>query len=1231
MTFDITIEQPNKIKIDDGCTCEPQNNQSDQYGIDDIFPPNKLQDLPERDQSFNIPDLEGIVNFLTRNSHENRQDSEKKKFSDSMLMPKPPYFSIIESFFSQNLNQCHVRSYEMLLSEHIPSIIQANGSFQTLFESKFLEDDDINKKIRYILKIENVTTKPSESSPQFCHENGTHYTTDIFADVVVDSEYNEKLLRHPPLTLQRHPQHRKNMLLARLVLMTGVDKDSDYDLVGVIIVRGKIRTAPAIKGNIQDYDFYYHKKGFTICEIRSTHSDKIFRSTSTLEISIKADVKQSKLFGFIGVELPFVKKLIHLSVIVKALGYSVHDFFQLVKCCAADKFIEHKFKLYEASLLQYEPLTQDDAFIEVSKLYKRKSIQTGQCQVQNEVLPRLKNKNPEVEKKSKIMFLAYCTAQLILKHEGIIPLLSRDSWSLSQVTTCANHIGALFRTQFTANMRQAGKTLRKKILENHSNISPDLSMIDLEIVFCEKRISDRTASAAATGIWTTKRNGVTIALNTSNEDAMILQIRQIYSPLKQTDGEHEEARSITNDQYGFIDPVNTPDGTDTGLVYELAMHATISPPIPIEMIDGINDLIIQFACDNVESIDNFINSPYKLKPNQRFLMNIYGDYTHIIHDADTFITMFRNMRRSLILDRFIFIADYNPRLVILCREGLICRPLIIASRVKDITSYITFEECISQGIIEYISPQEQATLTRIAMVEADITPQTTHIEIMQSAFLGLIAGSVFFSNCEQSGRLTLICTQFKQTIRAILSKNRGQQSSAYLLYAFRNLVTTTAALCRPGSEVGRGTPAVVAILTDPEPQEDSIKVKKGFRDRGGFLAATRQTYISEACTAKNSSAVSEEFENPNYVLSKKTHSYQHLDPDTGIVPKGIKVDDDSILIGKTQTVAKSPYDGHKNAISGQSAGRKSNTTIQMKRCISTGVRRGHPGEVVRSILGTQPGGQRAEVTVETIHPFQIGDKLDTDSSMKGVAACITPDEDMPYSESTGIIPDLVFSPVGPFARATPNFMQAGIAGKVIALYGEFGHGVDTQDFNQTRDQYMKNMGDLLEKQGFDRYGREMMRSGITGEQIGMAEMIILNIERLNHLCECKVHFRSTGSIDPKTHQPKDGRKNGSGARNSEMEYTVFHAYGVSEIAQQRFCDLSDKFPVYICKKCQLIIDELGTDIGFGWCRRCADHSKVRKVKLSFMLLVLYYHLLALGISSFLEVKNAQHMFVKPIE
>ncbi len=1157
--------------------------------------------------------------------------SVKTLLSDSLLPKDAPFLNIINSMFKENLNSFHTRSYDMLLQEHIPQLIKQIGYFKTLLEEKSLPPDDINKKIRYILHFENVTIKPSTPSPQFCHENGIHYTCDIHADAVLNPEYNLEDDVHKP----RHPEHRENMLLARLVLQTGTDPDSDYDLIGVIIVRGKVRTAPCVKNVIQDFDFCFWRKDSLVCQVRSMHKDKPFRSSSTMELNIKKDVRQTKLWGVIGCKLSFACKEAHVAVLVKSLGYSCHDFNRLVKLCCGDKYQEHRFKSYEASILQNEPQTVNEAFWIISKLYKRSSLKTGKLQLQNEVLPHLKHDDPRIENQQKLFFLAMVTARLILTFEKLIPMKSRDCWSLAQITSCANHIGSLFRSQLQDNMRQAGKTCRKKLLTTKANCADTLEKIDLKIIFSEQRISSRSASAAATGIWTKNRNGVTIALNTANEAAMVLQLRQVYSPLKQTDGAHEEARAVPDDQYGFFDPANTSDGQDAGFVSELAMTATISPPTPILFPPILMALVISYAEmeNNIITMREYLNNPFVLTSKHRFLMDIISAYTHVVLDVDKFVAMFRKMRRNQILYRFVFIADYKPRLVIFCREGLVSRPLIVADRIHDIKDNMTFEDCLAYGIIEYVCPQEQDTLTRIAIEPQDVNPlTTTHVEIMQGAFLGLIAGSVFFANCQQSGRLTLICSQFKQTIRGLIAKQRGQQNSAHLIYSVRNLLGTISAISRPGVTENGDQTAVVALTTRQNDQEDSIGVKKGFVERGGFLAATRLVYQSECMTPKNSASVSEEFGLPHmhYALSQKTQNYNKIDPETGVVPIGTHVNGQDMLIGKMQSIPKNNLDGHKNSLTTQSANRKQISSTPKKRCISTGLRKNCNGVVIDAKISKRPNGSMARLIVETLRWFSWADKLTTTAATKGVCSEIVPDENMPWSSLTGIIADVTMQSLGVVSRMVTSFLYCGITTKVIALYGEPKHGIDNQMYNTPRDGHMQNMGDLLVNLGFNRYGYEPMRSGITGEELGDTEIFLLPIQRLNHLCECKVHFRNSGSVDVKSRQPRDGRKNGSGARLSEMDLSVFESHGVARIAEQRFCDLSDKFSVYVCASCYLFCDDVGIDIGYSFCRRCATETKVRKCKVSFVLKVTLDHLLSLGISSELYVKDGEHMFIKPI-
>jgi DNA-directed RNA polymerase beta subunit len=92
-----------------------------------------------------------------------------------------------------------------------------------------------------------------------------------------------------------------------------------------------------------------------------------------------------------------------------------------------------------------------------------------------------------------------------------------------------------------------------------------------------------------------------------------------------------------------------------------------------------------------------------------------------------------------------------------------------------------------------------------------------------------------------------------------------------------------------------------------------------------------------------------------------------------------------------------------------------------------------------------------------------------------------------------------------------------------------------------------------------------------------------------------------------------------------MECVSFQAHGASEITLQRFVDLSDKFDMFVCNKCGLFVDDIGWEIGFGFCRRCATETTVRKVKLTFIFAVLLYHLNSLGVATFLGLKDLENL------
>jgi hypothetical protein len=158
------------------------------------------------------------------------------------------------------------------------------------------------------------------------------------------------------------------------------------------------------------------------------------------------------------------------------------------------------------------------------------------------------------------------------------------------------------------------------------------------------------------------------------------------------------------------------------------------------------------------------------------------------------------------------------------------------------------------------------------------------------------------------------------------------------------------------------------------PQEDAVVVKKSFVERGGLLASTSITYVSEASTPNSS--FTERFEKPTIALSKKVGSYDHING-SGLPEINTTVHPADIIIGKTQTITRTPA---------VNVGTVPTKQIQIRRDISTSIRQGHGGQVTLSAKSTLPTGTKAVVRVETIRHFGLCDKISTDAAMKGGSA-----------------------------------------------------------------------------------------------------------------------------------------------------------------------------------------------------------------------------------------------------
>lgn len=522
---------------------------------------------------------------------------------------------------------------------------------------------------------------------------------------------------------------------------------------------------------------------------------------------------------------------------------------------------------------------------------------------------------------------------------------------------------------------------------------------------------------------------------------------------------------------------------------------------------------------------------YRTSETDVFLYGPEGCCDYLVKDVDLVIAEFRKLRRAGCISRYAFIErdDKSQRLEIRNEEGILARPLIIVEELHRIPAIIQavqphalFRELLSQGIIEYVSAAEVTTICKIAICRDDVSlPGVTHVELSEAAMLGTQASTVAFVTSQQGPRAAYFTGQRKQIITSKPAPRRGNIVTTTLWNSHRSLVRSDVADIL-GCDTCRATPMVVAILPLEYDQEDALIIKQSTLDFGALTCTTTRTYVSEA-TLPNS-VYSELFEKSKRVLSRKTADY-HAISENGLPHVGTHVKGGDIIISKTRSVRKT----HGAEGNGQ-------TMTIGRRDISTVTRKDESGVVTQSMISTLPTGTRATVEVSTTRLHQVGDKMTTSFSGKGVDGQIVPHADMPFSMRTGCPPDIVISPLSKVSRMIMGSLLECITGKTVAVTGDMSIGLDRQEFSVSNKKRAQEMGDLLGKHGFNRTGTEMYIDGRSGEMIeGEVFTGIIDIYRLVHIASRKVHARSTGPRDPLTRQPRDGRRFGGGLRLGSME------------------------------------------------------------------------------------------------
>ena len=175
----------------------------------------------------------------------------------------------------------------------------------------------------------------------------------------------------------------------------------------------------------------------------------------------------------------------------------------------------------------------------------------------------------------------------------------------------------------------------------------------------------------------------------------------------------------------------------------------------------------------------------------------------------------------------------------------------------------------------------------------------------------------------------------------------------------------------------------------------------------------------------------------------------------------------------------------------------------------------------------------AKVKTRTIRKPVIGDKFSSRHGQKGTIGNIIPECDMPFT-ADGLKPDIIINPHAIPSRMTIGQLKETLLGKVLLQLGLFGDGTSFGDF------HISEIRSILQDNGYESNGNQLMQNGLTGEQLECSVFIgPVFYQRLKHMVNDKAHSRSNGPMVNLTRQPAEGRSKDGGLRFGEMERDCF--------------------------------------------------------------------------------------------
>ena len=1137
-------------------------------------------------------------------------------------------WKLIDEYFKSNehyISQHHIHSFNDFIENKIPYMIKTLNPFT------ILKTDEAGEK-KHVINVymggrdgthislsrpctDDVTGHPVLMYPNVARMQDHTYACQLFADVlleyttyengeevVFESEEKSIPVGMIPIMLQSKPCILHEKTKGELNELG----ECMYDQGGYFIIDGKEkvlvsqeRTATnkffmtTVSPSLSSTNEYSHG-GL----IRCTSKNNLFPKTITMNV-FSRDYGDGTRTNAIVLSVPNIKKPdIPLFVIFRALGFITDR--EIINFIFPDhKNIDEQYlefirkSVHEGSFVH----TQEDAIDYLKRHCVYKESNFVKHVLKTDLFPNMGDSF-----KVKAMYLGYLVSKMVRHALGDLDDTNRDSYLYKRVDVTGVLISNMFRDFYNKLRNNIKDTIDKEYTYGSWK---NMKEFDIMIRTSKNKIFDSHIITSAMmrsfkGKWGTREEeGIVQDLNRLSHIGYISHVRRVNTPMDRS-LKIVSPHKLDVSQWGFMCPIESPDGGNIGLLKHMAVTCHISDEyddtLMMSCLTANGVLALQYA-----SLMEFTNLDGKIPTRVLLNNNLVG-----IHGRpNELVRRLKLLKRNNTIHRHTSISwnIFENEIEIFCDAGRCVRPVYVsngdlqkdimktlennsdshkwssllrlkssseslddADKTPDFLSKTDTQLDKSQSPLEFIDSTETSrSLIAMNREIIDTHPRNTYdyLEIHPSLTLSLYTNMIPLAHHNQAPRNIFSGQQGKQAVGVYVNNfNTRIDTASYVLhYPQKSLLTTKYTKYTNFDRLPNGENIIVAIATyTGYNQEDSVIINKNSIERGMFNTSIYKAHVeSEDHNDKSSESI--EFANPQSLkkqgidMNTKYACWDKIDTE-GYPKVGSYIEEDDVYVGKVnKRVVSNRNDETLDRFAPDYSGAMDITYTDR----STVAKAITSGTIDAVYVYEKNSKKKLKIRFRKTRTPVLGDKFASRHGQKGVVGMILPQEDMPCTKD-GLVPDMIINP-----HAIPSRMTIGhLIECVIAKYGCVAGMVSDGTVFEHMD--ASNYYSLLEKHGYNRHGDEVLYNGYTGEQISTKIFMGPTFYcRLKHMVNDKMNYRGGNHLDPvknpnvgTTKQPSHGRASGGGLRIGEMETNALISHGISHFIQESMMERSDK-------------------------------------------------------------------------